>query len=112
SSLFGLGSEELREGADELLRGEGRLGEALFSASLGGTPVDRVIEALEKEAGELFSGNAQRRIRKAVGEFKDHQTGKKNHLIPPKAWKEVEEGLAEQNARLAELTTKRGEHLA
>src|SRR5690606_23734552 len=51
SSLFGLGSEELREGADELLRGEGRLGEALFSASLGGTPVDRVIEALEKEAG-------------------------------------------------------------
>ncbi|NLT72242.1 MAG: AAA family ATPase, partial [Verrucomicrobiaceae bacterium] len=112
SSLFGLGSEELREGADELLRGEGRLGEALFSASLGGTPVDRVIAALEEEAGELFSGNAQRRIRTAIGEFKEHQKATKHHLIPPNAWKEVEEGLAEQDARLAELTTKRGEHRA
>jgi uncharacterized protein YhaN len=46
NSMFGLGADELRQGADQLLRGEGNLGQALFSASMGSTPVDRVIEKL------------------------------------------------------------------
>jgi len=112
NSLFGLGSEELRHGADELLRGQGRLGEALFSASLGGTPVDRVIQALEEEAGAIFSGRAQRRIREAARKFSDHQQGKKDHLIKPEAWEEVERGLGEQLARLELLTSNRRERIA
>lgn len=112
NSLFGLGSEELRNGADELLRGEGRLGEALFSASLGGTPVDRVIGALEDEAGAIFSGQAQRKIREAVRRFNEHQQGKKDHLIKPEAWEEIERALSEQNERINALTMSRRERLA
>lgn len=111
-SMFGLGSEELKRGADELLRGEGRLGEALFSASLGGTPVDRVVQALEEEAGAIFAGRAQRRIREALRKFNEHQQGKKDHLIKSEAWEEIERGLGERAARLAELTAARRERFA
>ena len=34
STMFGLGSSELRDGAQQLLKGEGEIGSALFSASL------------------------------------------------------------------------------
>lgn len=108
-SLFGLGSEELRDGADELLRGHGRLGEALFSASLGGTPVDRVIQALEEEAAGIFSGRASRKIRESLKKFTAHQTGKKNSLIKPEAWEEIERGLAAQIAKLGSLNERRRE---
>jgi len=37
-SMFGLGSEELRQGANELLRGEGRLGEASSQPACEGLP--------------------------------------------------------------------------
>ncbi len=50
SSLFGLGADELREGAEALLQGRGEVGQALFSASLAGTPVHRVLEQLDAEA--------------------------------------------------------------
>ena len=58
SAMFGLGTRELHEGAQQLLRGEGNLGNALFSASLGGTPVQKVVEALQQEAERLFKGRA------------------------------------------------------
>lgn len=34
------------------------MGQALFSASMGGTPVQRVLEALKKEAEQIFKGRA------------------------------------------------------
>lgn len=106
-SLFGLGSEELRHGADALLSGQGRLGEALFSASLGGTPVDRVIQALEEEAAGIFAGRAHRKIREAIRKFNEHQLGKKDSLIKPETWEGIEQGLAEQIKRLEALTDRR-----
>ena len=50
STMFGLGARELREGAEQLLRGQGDIGEALFSASMGGTPVQLVLAALTEES--------------------------------------------------------------
>lgn len=106
-SLFGLGAAELRRGADELLRGEGRLGEALFSASLGGTPVDQVIRSLEAEAGAIFSGRSIRKIREMVRTYSGHQTEKAAHLIMPDTWESIERDLAEQNKTLQRLVGER-----
>ena len=66
ATMFGLGSEQLRSGAAALLRGEGDLGKALFSASLGGTPVHKVMEALAEDARQSFAGRARSRIRTAA----------------------------------------------
>lgn len=109
-SMFGLGSEELRQGADDLLRGEGRLGEALFSASMGGTPVDRVIQSLEAEADSLFSGRARRQIREAVKKHSEQIRAKKDALIKPEDWEEVEHGLQKAVDRLDALKRERTDH--
>ena len=58
STMFGLGTRELREGAEQLLRGKGDIGNALFSASMGGTPVQLVLAALTEESERLFKGRA------------------------------------------------------
>ena len=106
-SMFGLGSTELRQGADSLLRGEGRLGEALFSASLGGTPVDKVIASLEKEAGELFRGRAGSRIRQGKKELDDHKKASKDSIIKVAEWEEVQAAIAQLTGKRAKLLAER-----
>lgn len=81
-SMFGLDTQSLREGADALLSGKGDLGTQLFSASLGGTPIEAAITKLETEADSLYKG-----------------AGSKNKSILPalKAYKEGEK-LANSSA--------------
>ena len=73
STMFGLGSSELREGAQQLLKGEGEIGNALFSASLGGTPVQHILESLVASSEALFKGRATANvsIRPAVKQHKN-----------------------------------------
>ena len=59
-SMFGLDTQSLRDGADALLSGEGDLGTQLFSASLGGTPIEAAITKLETEADLLYKGSAKK----------------------------------------------------
>lgn len=81
-SMFGLDTQSLRDGAGALLSGEGDLGTQLFSASLGGTPIEAAITKLETEADSLYKGS-----------------GSKNKTILPalKAYKEGEK-LANSSA--------------
>jgi len=61
-TMFGLGSVSLREGAAALLKGKGQLGTAIFSANLGGTPVQQALEALRADARRLFAGRAHANV--------------------------------------------------
>lgn len=108
-SMFGLDGEGLRIGADALLRGQGRLGEALFSASMGGTPVDQVIRDLEAEASDIFSGRAQKRLRQALHAYTTHLGRKKEALVKPEDCEETERQLAEVMQRLSKLQSQRQE---
>ena len=108
-SMFGLNGEGLRSGADALLRGQGRLGEALFSASMGGTPVDLVIRDLEAEAAQIFSGRAQKRLRQALHAHTEHLRKKKETLVKPEDWEETERLLGEVVQRLSTLQSQRQE---
>lgn len=110
-SMFGLGSAELRAGADALLRGEGRLGEALFSASLGGTPVDKVLKSLEAEASALFKGRAGSRIRIAHKEFAACMDLAKTSIVKADEWSEVEKAIQRNTGTRDLLLTERQEQL-
>ena len=106
-SMFGLGSEELRRGADALLRGEGRLGEALFSASLGGTPVDKVIQSLEAEAASLFRGRASSIIRNSAAQLKDCLKLSKDAITKPETWQAIQTTLAEKSSERSRLLAEK-----
>ena len=99
STMFGLGNRELREGARQLLRGEGEIGNALFSASMGGTPIQRVQDSLVEESEQLFKGRATANvsIRPAVKRYTDLLRKSRDSVINPEAWETLERGLAEQD---------------
>lgn len=110
AAMFGLGARELREGAHQLLRGEGDLGHALFSASMGGTPVERVLEALAAQADQLFKGRATANvsIRPAANRYKELLGRSRDAMVSPEAWEQVEKGLAEAKARKQKLEDEIG----
>ncbi len=105
STMFGLGGRELREGAEQLLRGEGNIGEALFSASMGGTPVQRVLAALTEESERLFKGRAAANvsIRPGAARHKELLRRSRDAAVSPELWEKIEQELASAKARKARL---------
>lgn len=104
-SMFGMGSGELKNGAASLLRGDGRLGETLFSASLGGTPVDKVITSLEDEAAVFYKGRGNARMRIARRQLDDLLKQAKDSLMKPELWEEAIKaivGIEEELKRLVD----------
>ncbi len=105
SAMFGLGTRELREGAEQLLHGKGDIGSALFSASMGGTPVQLVLAALTEESDRLFKGRstANVSIRPVANGYKELLRKSRDALVSPEAWEKVEKDVAaaeEAKARL------------
>lgn len=98
SAMFGLGSRELREGAMQLLKGEGEIGTALFSASLGGTPIQRVLEALVADSEQLFKGRASANvsIRPAAHRHKDLLKQSRDATVNAETWDQLKKDLTEQ----------------
>jgi uncharacterized protein YhaN len=108
TTMFGLGAVELRQGAADLLQGRGDLGQALFSASLAGTPVHRVLESLDEEARTLFDGRRSGvAIRQAVDAYEAHLRASRDATVRPEAWDAALAALAgataERNRLDAEL---------
>ncbi|MFZ3116431.1 MAG: AAA family ATPase [Syntrophales bacterium] len=96
STMFGLGTKELREGAEQLLLGKGDIGNALFSASMGGTPVQLVLAALIEESEHLFKGRATTNVsvRPAANEYKELLRKSREAVVSPEAWEKMEKNFA------------------
>ncbi|MEI6412974.1 MAG: AAA family ATPase [Pseudomonadota bacterium] len=98
SAMFGLGGHELREGGEQLLEGEGEIGKALFSASLGGTPIQRILDVLEDESNRIFKGRATTKvsIRPAVNRHKELLKQSRDATVNAETWERMEKDLAQQ----------------
>jgi uncharacterized protein YhaN len=99
--MFGLGSRELRDGAGQLLRGEGDMGQALFSASLGGTPVQQVLRELREQSERLYKPRATVNvsIRPAAHRYKELLRQSREAMVNPETWDTLEKELAEAEAQ-------------
>jgi len=111
STMFGLGGRELREGAKQLLRGEGEIGNALFSASLGGTPIQKVLAALTEETESLFKGRATTNvsIRPSATRHKDLLRQSREAVVNPETWEKIEKDLAAAEETRKKLENEIGE---
>ncbi len=104
TTMFGLDATRLREGAAALLQGRGDLGQALFSASLAGTPIHKVIESLDAEARTLFEGRRSGvAIRTVLGDFEQHQQASRDATVKPEDWGAVVEALRAATAARDQL---------
>jgi len=115
TTMFGLDAAALRSGAAALLHGQGDLGQALFSASLAGTPVHRILDALDAEARRLFDGRARTSvtIRPAVDDYEEHLRASREATVKPEAWdaavaalQEAADGRDRLDAELAGLRVR------
>ncbi|MEN9579485.1 MAG: hypothetical protein RJA70_2494 [Pseudomonadota bacterium] len=72
SAMFGLNHEALRDGAEALLKGEGKLGESLFGASIGTGSVRAVLTEFREHAELLFTdkGRSAKRINQGIAEVR------------------------------------------
>ncbi len=111
SAMFGMGSAELRAGAEDLLGGEGDLGNALFSASHGGTPVRDVIGQLEKDAESLFRGRATKDvlIRNGAAQLKELLKKSKEAVVSVDEWEAVQTQLGAAQLKRDTLVKARAE---
>ncbi len=96
STMFGLGTRELREGAEQLLRGEGDIGSALFSASMGGTPIQLVLAALAEESERLYRGRASANvsIRPAASRYRELLRQSRDAAVNPEQFERIERDIA------------------
>jgi uncharacterized protein YhaN len=90
--FFGLDHIRLRQGGEELLRGEGEIGSALFQAA--GFDLRKLLDALGKETGELFSPRSKSRvIGSALEEYKQARAQMRNLSLSGAAVKEKQAEL-------------------
>ncbi len=95
-AAFGLDHETLRLGAQALLEGRGHLGESLFGAGLGGTGITNLLEALRKEAEELYSPQARtKKLNAAIRAVVDAKKRAQAAAMPASAWLTQEQAIRE-----------------
>ena len=119
--FFGLNHQRLREGGEELLRGKGDIGSALFQAA-GLLDLRNLLEELNAEAGDLFSptsrANSTKTINCGLHEYKQAKSEIVRLAISGKAVKDkqmelevaketVEKLKAESQSRQQELVRLR-----
>jgi uncharacterized protein YhaN len=95
--MFGLSTDSLRDGAEKLLSGEGELGTLLFSASLGGSPIDTALERLQGEADQLFAGNGRKANAIVIANkaFKEFEKESRDLSTTAHAWSVLQKSIQE-----------------
>jgi len=113
SHMFGLSTDSLRTGAAKLLTGKGELGTLLFSASLGGSPIDVALQKLQEEADQLFAGNGRKANSIVIANkaFKDLEKESRDLSTTANAWMTLQKVIKEAelafNDKEATLNEKR-----
>jgi uncharacterized protein YhaN len=95
---WSLDHDQLRRGGEALVRGDGKVGQSLLAAGLGGVGVGLLDRELQTEAHELF-GRRGSRVMKLLEQVRERQREKEAHAV---SVARVEELEAERAALVSE----------
>jgi uncharacterized protein YhaN len=109
-NAFGLNSEALRRGAEEMLKSDGDVGTSLFAAASGLRGLASLRQRLEEEAGTIFAPRASRdrKFYQALGRFEDARKAIHDRELRAGDWKTLNEKIEELSRRLDAIKTLRG----
>ncbi|WP_295957557.1 YhaN family protein [Rhodoferax sp.] len=85
---FGLDHARLRKGGEELLKGEGELGAALFEASAGLQGIKALLASLQDDARKFLLPSAQAVIPESKRLIEEYKSLSKAALTRPAEWKD------------------------
>ena len=103
--LFGLDTELLRSGGQQLILSQGRLGQVLYAASGGMGPVRDLLASLERQRDELgrVTRHKARPIWGAMSAWEEAKEELRRTAMKPDDWGRLEREATEASARLAAL---------
>ena len=103
--LFGLDTELLRSGGQQLILSQGRLGQVLYAASGGMGRVRDLLASLERQRDELgrTTRHKSKPIWGAMSAWEDAKEELRRTAMKPDDWVRLEREAAEASARLAGL---------
>ncbi len=108
--MFGLDHRGLRRGGEELLKGRGALGEALFEAAAGIGSLRELFLELEKEAAELFKPSGSRPpLNAGIERYLGIRRKITELSLEPGKWEELERKYFQQEQQLQALTERERE---
>ena len=90
---FGLDHARLRKGGEELLKGEGELGAALFEASAGLQGIKALQASLQDDARKFLLPSAQAVIPESKRLIEEYKSLSKAALTRPAEWKDRQRAL-------------------
>ena len=93
-TMFGISHEDLVRGGEEIVRGGGNVGHALFAAGAGITDLRKIQQDLQNEAEALFAPAASRRpINEAFAEVRRNEASLRDAQLPGQEWEKHEKAL-------------------
>jgi uncharacterized protein YhaN len=118
-AMYGLNHARLREGGEQLLKGEGELGSALFAASAGSRGAAQILAELETDAKRLYNphGRSQNAvINEAKNQLEIQRQRLREAQVRPADWQSLKRvhdqalnDLAEIDANLEHLRRRENE---
>ena len=103
-NMFGIDHERLRHGGEEIVQGEGRIGELLFAAGAGLTELKAVQGTLRMEIENLLKSSGRSgAVVASIKEFQERRNALKQSQVSVETWNRHAENLRAASARKSEL---------
>jgi uncharacterized protein YhaN len=97
-TMFGLDHPGLLAGGEELLRGEGEVGQSLFGAAVGAGRVHTLLVELERQAAEIYRPRGSRPLNQAIGDYDAARRRIRELQLRPQRWQELNRALEAASA--------------
>jgi uncharacterized protein YhaN len=109
-NAFGLDSDTLRRGAEDMLTNEGEIGASLFAAASGLRGLSELRRHLEDEATSIFASRASkdRKFYIALRRFEEAGRAIRGRELKAAYWKDLNEKIEKLSRRLEEIRELRG----
>jgi uncharacterized protein YhaN len=109
-NAFGLDSEALRRGAEEMLKSDGDVGTSVFAAASGMRGLADLSRRLEDEAATVFAPRASkdRKFYQALGRYEDARKAIHDRELRAGDWTALNERIENLSKRMGEIKTLRG----
>lgn len=110
-TMYGLNSAHLREGGQQLIRGEGELGAALFEASTGSAGIKALQGLLEADAKRYFLARGRNALlNQAADELDEARKRYKQAITKPDQWKALKRAHDEAVQQVQTLREQLARH--
>lgn len=103
-TAFGIDHARLEEGAREILKGGGEVGQSLFAAGLGTANLREVLTQLDEQASSLFRQQGHKpTINATLTQYRDALKRIRDLSMSSRAWSDLEKDIAKSQQKRDEV---------